>query len=76
MATNNNLKQKSITNKNDYWKNSIKKKYFPVSLETNIRVKTYKNCSKMNLSGSKEIYRRAINLPSSPDLILKNKWRI
>ena len=36
-------------------------------------LKPYKNCSKMNLSGSKEIYRRTINLPSSPDLILKNK---
>jgi len=36
-------------------------------------LKPYKNCSKMNLSGSKEIYKRAINIPSSPDLVLKKK---
>lgn len=36
-------------------------------------LKPYRNCSKMNLSGSREIYKRAISLPSSPDLILNNK---
>ena len=36
-------------------------------------LKPYKNCSKMNLSGSKEIYKRAINIPSSPDLVLRQK---
>lgn len=36
-------------------------------------LKPYKKCLKMNLSGSQDIYKRAINIPSSPDLILKNK---
>jgi perosamine synthetase len=36
-------------------------------------LKPYKNCQKMNLSGSKEIYKRAINIPSSSDLVLKKK---
>ena len=35
-------------------------------------LKPYKKCSKMNLSGSKEIYSRTINLPSSPDLAVRN----
>ena len=34
-------------------------------------LKPYKNNQKMNLSGSKEIYNRIINLPSSQSLILK-----
>jgi perosamine synthetase len=34
-------------------------------------LKPYKKNPKMNLSGSKEIYNRAINIPSSPGLILK-----
>ena len=35
-------------------------------------LKPYKKCPKMNLSGSKEIYSRTINLPSSPDLVIRN----
>jgi len=31
-------------------------------------LKPYKNCPKMNLSGSKEIYKRSINMPSSSHL--------
>ena len=34
-------------------------------------LKPYKNCSRMNLSGSKEIYERSINIPSSQYLELK-----
>jgi len=34
-------------------------------------LKPYKNCSKMNLSGAREIYDRTINIPSSPDILLK-----
>lgn len=33
-------------------------------------LKPYKNCPKMNLSGSKEIYKRSFNIPSSQDLVL------
>ena len=33
-------------------------------------LKPYKKCPKMNLSGSKEIYKRSINIPSSQDLDL------
>lgn len=36
-------------------------------------LKPYMKKQKMNLSGAKEIYDRAINLPSSQSLILKRK---
>ena len=36
-------------------------------------LKPYKKCSRMNLSGSKEIYERSINIPSSQYLELKYK---
>jgi len=34
-------------------------------------LKPYKNCSKMDLSGAKEIYNRIINIPSSQEIYLK-----
>jgi len=34
-------------------------------------LKPYKHCSKMNLSGAREIYDRIINIPSSQDICLK-----
>ena len=33
-------------------------------------LKPYRNCPKMNLSGSKEIYKKSFNIPSSQDLVL------
>ena len=32
-------------------------------------LKPYRNCPKMNLSGSKEIYKKSFNIPSSQDLV-------
>ena len=60
--------------KNRILKKSHKKKYFfrPVwKLISDL--KPYKNCQKMNLSGSNEIYKRSINIPSSQSLILNKK---
>ena len=36
-------------------------------------LKPYKNCKKMKLEGSREIYKRIINLPSSQGLTLKRR---
>ena len=33
-------------------------------------LKPYKSCPKMNLTGSKEIYKKSFNIPSSQDLVL------
>ena len=64
-------KNKSIL-KNKILKESHKKLIFSRPVWKLISdLKPYKRSQKMNLSGAKEIYNRAINIPSSQSLILK-----
>ncbi len=64
-------KKKSIL-KNKILKASHKKLIFTRPIWKLIPdLKPYKKSQKMNLSGAKEIYNRAINIPSSQSLILK-----
>ena len=68
-----------LSKKNSKFKNLILKKlhkskiYARPSWKLISELKPYKNCKKMNLGGSREIYKRIINLPSSQGLILKRR---
>ena len=68
-----------LDKKNTKLKNKIIKKshknsiYVRPAWKLISELKPYKKCSRMNLSGSKEIYKRIINVPSSQSLILNLK---
>ena len=68
------LDKKSMKFKNKILKEFHKKKIFSRPTWKLISdLKPYKNCKKMKLEGSREIYKRIINLPSSQGLTLKRR---
>lgn len=66
-----------LDKKNEKFKNKLLKEFHQNNIFSRpawkliSELKPYKKCQKMDLSGSKEIYRRVINLPSSSNLNLK-----
>ncbi len=68
------IDQKKSSQKNKILKELHKAKIFSRPAWKLIsELKPYKNCSKMNLSGAREIYNRIINIPSSQGINLNKK---